>query len=197
MGKVVHLTLAQIQQRIKELEENVNKCNTEALKSKRKRIYAQLAKYKKALDSPEYRVDPEEERKVIEKKKAKKHKKISKLIQKVKAKKREEEAKEQQDTKHIMCLACKKWGHLASNCPDESMKKICYNCGSHDHTLAECTTPQTGELKFAKCYFCNEPGHIASKCPKNQNGIYYKGGECFNCGSKDHLAKNCTVKSGK
>ncbi|KAF8325773.1 uncharacterized protein EI90DRAFT_2015627 [Cantharellus anzutake] len=70
-------------------------------------------------------------------------------------------------------------------------------CGSAEHTLKECkekTDPQN-PLPFASCFVCSEKGHLSGKCPKNENGLYPNGGGCRMCGMKDHLAKDCDVRS--
>jgi hypothetical protein len=35
---------------------------------------------------------------------------------------------------------------------------------------------------------------LSSKCPKNANGVYPKGGSCFNCRSIHHLSKDCPTR---
>lgn len=100
------------------------------------------------------------------------------------------------------CLKCKKRGHLAENCPfkdedteNDKTHNICYNCGSHDHSLYQCDKPvDYSNLQFALCFKCKKRGHISANCPLNENGIYFKGGACYVCGKKDHLAKNCPEK---
>ena len=108
------------------------------------------------------------------------------------------------------CLNCKKRGHLVEDCPfknDENNEDnkglntdetICYNCGSHEHTLYKCDKPiDYNNLPYALCFKCKKRGHISANCPENENGIYIHGGSCFVCGAKDHLAKNCPEKQAK
>lgn len=107
------------------------------------------------------------------------------------------------------CLKCKKRGHLAENCPlnddekgeedqDMQSEKICYNCGSKDHSLYNCDKPiDYSNLPFALCFKCKKRGHISANCPENENGIYIRGGSCYICKGKDHLAKNCPQKQSK
>jgi hypothetical protein len=33
---------------------------------------------------------------------------------------------------------------------------------------------------------------LISKCPENTKGIFVNGGECRKCGSKEHVASQCT-----
>lgn len=71
MVKKVHLSLEEIQERISKLEEEKGKEEVQQNKTKRKRIYAQLAKLQKALSDPELMVDPQEERARVEEEKQK------------------------------------------------------------------------------------------------------------------------------
>jgi len=60
MGKMIHLTIEGIKDRIRKLE--IEKMTKDVMdnKTKRKRIYSQLAKLQKALENPEeLTVDPE------------------------------------------------------------------------------------------------------------------------------------------
>ena len=60
MVKKIHLSLQEIQQKIAKLEEEKVTEEVKNNKTKRKRIYAQLAKLQKALQVPQdYVVDPE------------------------------------------------------------------------------------------------------------------------------------------
>lgn len=96
------------------------------------------------------------------------------------------------------CLGCRKPGHILKYCP-EAVKEvgICFNCGSTDHTLKNCSARRDpkGTLKFAKCFVCNGTGHIAKDCAENANGLYPKGGCCHICLQKTHLAKDCPERT--
>lgn len=60
MGKKIHLSIEEIKQKITKLEIEKNLQETKDNKTKRKRIYSQLAKLQKALDAPEEMVvDPQ------------------------------------------------------------------------------------------------------------------------------------------
>ncbi|PJF19340.1 hypothetical protein PSACC_00859 [Paramicrosporidium saccamoebae] len=89
-----------------------------------------------------------------------------------------------------VCLKCRKRGHSVKYCP-AGASSICYNCGSHTHTLKACRQPRSNELPYASCYVCGGTGHLAGQCPKNERGIYPRGGGCRFCGSKQHLARDC------
>ena len=105
------------------------------------------------------------------------------------------------------CLNCKKRGHLLEDCPfkndeggedKQNDEPMCFNCGSHEHSLYKCDKPvDYNNLPYALCFKCKKRGHISANCPENENGIYIHGGACFICGSKEHLAKNCPEKQAK
>ena len=52
MGKKVHLSVEEIRSKIEKLEQEKSDPSTQANKTKRKRVYAQLAKLQKALQDP-------------------------------------------------------------------------------------------------------------------------------------------------
>ncbi|KAH7426095.1 hypothetical protein KP509_11G084500 [Ceratopteris richardii] len=95
-----------------------------------------------------------------------------------------------------ICLLCRKVGHSLKNCPSKSNEeKLCYNCGSSGHRLAECKEPlKNGGATFASCFLCKKEGHLSKNCPSNPHGIYPKGGSCKVCGEITHLAKDCPKK---
>lgn len=67
MVKKIHLSLEDIKQKIHKLEVEKMLEEVQKNKTKRKRIYAQLAKLQKALEAPEeHVVDPEEEQARLE-----------------------------------------------------------------------------------------------------------------------------------
>lgn len=197
-GKKVHLTLDQIEARIKELQEKVDELSGPENAKKRKRVYARLIQLKKAAANPDLAVDPvEEQQRVQEDKQRRIQKKIDK------AKRQRKENSKSQKKKNYYCIICKNRGHVAENCLEnkkdttmvqELQKHICFNCGSSEHSLHTCPKPRGQTLEFATCFFCKERGHLSRDCPKNEEGIYHKGGSCFQCGSKRHLAKECPYR---
>ena len=74
---------------------------------------------------------------------------------------------------------------------------ICYNCGSADHPLRECSKPRNkdGSLPYASCFICKGSGHISRDCPENPNGLYPKGGCCHICLQKTHLVRDCPERT--
>jgi len=110
---------------------------------------------------------------------------------------------------NMICFHCRKKGHSAMNCPESGSSasvamdsKICYKCGSTEHSLAACPKrkkkrkQQVGgyndeELPYATCFVCGEMGHLASQCEQNTKGVFVSGGACRECGEKDHIAADC------
>lgn len=118
------------------------------------------------------------------------------------------EEREEQKSKHIQCLGCRKKGHMLRDCPDKdpssssaSSKAVsssghCFNCGSSSHALRDCPEPNDGKaLKFAKCFICQGIGHISKACPENANGLYPQGGCCHICLQKTHLVRDCPERT--
>ena len=109
---------------------------------------------------------------------------------------------QRQRARHLTCFQCRQKGHLASSCPEASSSdnKICYKCGSTEHSLNVCPNVQQGErivemdLPYATCFICHVKGHLASQCQRNERGIYVNGGSCRTCGSTKHRANDCPEK---
>ena len=108
----------------------------------------------------------------------------------------------------LVCLGCRRRGHVLANCPDRMNQKtflnssntnagnnngpICFNCGEPGHNIYNCPEPKlaTG-ANFATCFICHQPGHLSKDCPKNKHGLYPRGGGCKICGSNLHLVRDC------
>ena len=102
------------------------------------------------------------------------------------------------------CLGCRKRGHFLKDCPFKNSRGgntaevtapiVCFNCGSAEHTLKNCTKgsgSKSGKLQFATCFVCKKVGHISRDCPENANGLYPNGGCCHICMQKTHLVRDC------
>lgn len=120
------------------------------------------------------------------------------------ARKRREKQHDQNRKKQAICFHCRQRGHLVADCPGKASAEVapnvCYKCGSTEHALSACPKRHVGkptDLPFANCFLCKQMGHLVSQCPNNTNGIYVNGGECRNCGSREHLASACPTKQGK
>lgn len=191
--KKFHMTIDQIQRRIRDLEKRISELEGPENAKIRKRTFQTLGKLKAALTNPvDLTVDPQIE---IDRLRMKKERQVQKKLDK-KRKEEEERLEEKRKAKNKVCLVCKKKGHIAENCFEKpetaSFKLICFNCGSAEHSLNNCPVERIpGKLPFATCFFCKEKGHIGRDCLQNENGIYFKGGSCFICGSTRHLAKEC------
>lgn len=107
-----------------------------------------------------------------------------------------DEEREDNKSKFIFCLGCRKKGHLLKNCPEAKKDVgICFNCGSSGHALRACPKPRGPTLKYAKCFVCGGAGHISRECPENANGLYPRGGCCHICLQKTHLVKDCPERT--
>lgn len=91
------------------------------------------------------------------------------------------------------CRFCRKVGHVMEKCREWTDKsKLCYKCGSGEHSVGDCkTTVPAGHYPFAKCFICGEVGHLSRTCSQNPRGLYPEGGGCWHCGSVEHLRTNC------
>lgn len=122
------------------------------------------------------------------------------------ARNRRRKQQDQNRKKQVTCYHCRQQGHLVAECPskpntDVEDTAICYKCGSTEHSLSHCPKRNDGkptDLPYASCFLCKKKGHLISKCPENTKGIFVNGGECRKCGSKEHVASQCTeTKSTK
>lgn len=110
---------------------------------------------------------------------------------------RNDALREKQQGAHMVCLGCRKEGHILKYCTEiKNLKNVvCFNCGEYDHALRNCTKPVTpGYLPFAECFICHEKGHISRDCTDNTKGLYPDGGCCHICMKNDHLVKDCKLK---
>ncbi|KAL4227292.1 Zinc finger CCHC domain-containing protein 9 [Mactra antiquata] len=98
--------------------------------------------------------------------------------------------------RQMRCFHCRGNGHRMADCPeiknDVEQGEVCYKCGSTEHRSLNCKVKlPNGELPFAKCFICQGIGHLSKKCPNNPRGIYPDGGCCNECGSVEHLRRDC------
>ena len=169
---------------------SMNNSSAELTKAERRKIARQKKKEKKAIS-----------KKVVKsnnKPKLTKEERREKYTQKFKDKR--DKTIMSKRSKGMICFHCRKSGHSAAECPDnnDDENRICYKCGSTEHRLAQCPKLSNKKynlskenLPFARCFICNQKGHLSGQCSMNEHGIYPKGGECKNCGSKSHLSLDC------
>ena len=191
--KRFHLTKLEIQDKMAKLDAKIKGLEGPEHKNKRKNLYSQLAKLKKALDDPSTPDFTREE--IRNKANSDKLRRISKKIMKkkeiVEAKKREKNAQ-----RRLNCLYCKKYGHTVRDCAEREKAgvavRICYKCGEDNHNLDDC--PQYDQIEgfpHVTCFICKETGHLSKDCKDAKNGIFYKGGGCYFCGSNQHKKMDC------
>lgn len=97
--------------------------------------------------------------------------------------------------KRSSCYLCHEEGHKINKCPLGHKKdgfRVCYRCGSTEHTIKVCKKRNTESLPFETCIFCKKVGHISSYCPQHMNSRMR-----FKCGANGHIARDCEgQKSG-
>ena len=86
-------------------------------------------------------------------------------------------------------------GNCRQNCKDILKIKKCFQCGSNEHLIRNCTveyrTIEKATEKSYDCIICKKSGHNKDECWFK----YQQDGErsCFRCGSKKHIVKNCST----
>src|SRR4051812_24529587 len=96
-------------------------------------------------------------------------------------------------------------GHYSSECPEkQKYKEIgqiwCNNCKKLGHYAATCPQETREELKLITCFNCKEQGHYASNCPEKMKNKINKPMKdlslvtCAKCGNKGHHADDCPEK---
>ncbi|KAL9268965.1 DNA-binding protein HEXBP-like protein [Drosera capensis] len=78
---------------------------------------------------------------------------------------------------NYLCKNCKRPGHFARGCPNDS---VCNNCREVGHMATDCKSK-------TMCWNCKEPGHLSTEC--NRQPI------CHSCGKMGHLARECSKSS--
>ena len=194
--KLIHLTVEQIKTKIESLTIKLKTLEGPLNKKKRANLFQKLSKLKKQFKTPDLYLAPVEQ--ISIKKEKDKMRRVSKKLAK-KQKRLDLLRSTKNKARKLMCLICKKRGHRMKDCPNlgdhQSVGNICYNCGDNDHGLTDCPKPIGDNLPFAKCFICKETGHLSKNCPQNTNGIFYKGGGCYFCGSNMHRKAQCPEKA--
>ena len=191
--KKFHLTITDIDAKIAKLTSKLETLTGPDNKTKRKNVYLLLTKLKKAKEDPvNISRNPDAQK---SKKESDRLRRISKKLLK---KKETLEAKRREKNKDRKknCLFCKKFGHNIQDCTERSKFgvdiKICYKCGSDSHNLDDC--PRYNDIEgfpHVICFVCKEKGHLSKECKDAKNGIFYKGGGCYFCGSNQHKKIDC------
>ena len=190
--KKIHLTLTEVKDKIENLTGRLKEMEGPHFRKKRQNIFQKLAKLKKYTEDPDKYLARVEENKM--RKDKDKMKRISKKIAK-KERRLDELRRDKNRSRKLQCLICKQRGHRMKDCSQlgdfQMNSNVCYNCGSTEHSLSYCTHPKGDTLPFANCFICKEKGHLSKNCSQNTNGIFYKGGGCFFCGSNMHKKMDC------
>lgn len=102
--------------------------------------------------------------------------------------------REERESKTV-CFNCRTGGHRISDCPfltEANQQGTCFKCGSTEHIASSCSVKiPKDSFPFAQCFICGEKGHISKNCQDNPRGLYPKGGCCKQCGSVEHLKRDC------
>merc|ERR1712071_161878 len=92
---------------------------------------------------------------------------------------------------HTRCLRCRHRGHMQKDCPEKAkVVAKCFKCGKADHISRNCTI-KAEVYTYAECFICHQVGHLTKTWASNDNGIYPRGGSCYKCNEKTHLARDC------
>ena len=177
------MALSSVPERIASLEASLL---TPLNKSKKKRIYFQLAKLRKALMDPSLLVDTSDKQ---EKQDFDKKRRVDKKLQK--KKENQQVLAAQNASSGVQCLACRELGHYAQDCPTtQEMKgnnmqvRICYNCGKNDHTAKECRKKKKGNSGTQTRFFNCQPLPPASSAAPRATLS----------GSVQKMKRDCTLK---
>ena len=200
--KKFHLTLSSIETKIEKLTTKLATLSGPENSTKRKNLFFLVSKLKKA------KTDPLNVTRNPEAKKSKgETDRLRRISKKLLKKKEEMETKRREKNKDRKknCLFCKKFGHTIQDCTEREKQgidiRICYKCGSNEHNLDDC--PKYDEIEgfpHVTCFICKEIGHLSKDCKDAKNGIFYKGGGCYFCGSNQHKKMDCpnmNINSGK
>lgn len=70
-------------------------------------------------------------------------------------------------------------------------KDKCFNCGSEDHFVADCSLSQDSGL--GKCYRCGREGHYVAECYATTH--VSDSPRCYRCNRTGHYASDCYAKT--